>query len=131
MAKGESKTGNCRFCGQSSIVEGGADMTAPQLEEAATMRCACDDAKLYQETANRRGTAKQRAQELFGENAGEYKQQEDILELINNAIDLVCDKKMKQATFKFRTGLNCRIMQMAKDKIKVVRETSNTEAFEQ
>lgn len=38
---------------------------------------------------------------------------------------------MKQATFKVRTGLNCRIMQMAKDKIKVVRETSNTEAFEQ
>lgn len=27
MAKGESKTGNCRFCGQSSIIEGGADMT--------------------------------------------------------------------------------------------------------
>lgn len=131
MAKGESKTGNCRFCGQSSIIEGGADMTEPQLEEAATMRCTCDDAKLYQETANRRGTAKQRAQELFGENAGEYKQPEDILELIDNAIDLVCDKKMKQATFKVRTGLNCRIMQMAKDKIKVVRETSNTEAFEQ
>lgn len=93
MAKGESKTGNCRFCGQSSIIEGGADMTEPQLEEAATMCCTCDDAKLYQETANRRGTAKQRAQELFGENAGEYKQPEDILELINNAIDLVCDKK--------------------------------------
>lgn len=131
MAKGESKTGNCRFCGQSSIIEGGADMTEPQLEEAATMRCTCDDAKLYQETANRRGTAKQRAQELFGENAGEYKQPEDILELINNAIDLVCDKELKQVIIKVRTGLNCRIMQMAKDKIKVVRETSNAEAFEQ
>ena len=53
MAKGESKTGNCRFCGQSSIIEGGADMTAPQLEEAATMQCTCEKAMAYQETANR------------------------------------------------------------------------------
>lgn len=130
MAK-EAKNAACRFCGQQHIIENGGDMTEPQLEECATMRCTCDDAKLYQETENRRGTAKQRAQELFGDNAGEYKQPEAVLELINNAIDLVCDKKMKQAAFKVRTGLNCRIMQMAKDKIKVVRETSNTEAFEQ
>ena len=68
---------------------------------------------------------------MFGDNAGEYKQPETILELINNAIDLVCDKELKQVIIKIRTGLNCRIMQMAKDKIKVVRETSNTEAFEQ
>lgn len=66
MAKGESKTGNCRFCGQSSIIEGGADMTAPQLEEAATMQCTCEKAMAYQETANRRTVAKQRAEELFG-----------------------------------------------------------------
>ena len=130
MAK-ETKNAACRFCGQQHIIENGGDMTEPQLEECATMRCTCDDAKLYQETANRRGTAKQRAQELFGENAGEYKQSEEIMELINNAIDLVCDKELKQVTVTIRTGLNCRIMQMAKDKIKIVRETSNAEAFEQ
>ena len=113
------------------VIENGGEMTEPQLEECATMRCTCDDAKLYQETANRRGTAKQRAQELFGENAGEYKQTEAILALIDNAIDLVCDKELKQVTITIRTGLNCRIMQMAKDKIKIVRETSNAEAFEQ
>ena len=60
MAKGESKTGNCRFCGQSSIIEGGADMTAPQLEEAATMQCTCEKAMAYQETANRRTVRKRR-----------------------------------------------------------------------
>lgn len=38
MAK-ESKTGAYRFCGQSIIVEDGAGMTDPQLEEAATMAC--------------------------------------------------------------------------------------------
>lgn len=57
----EAKNAACRFCGQQHIIEDGGDMTEPQLEECATMRCTCDDAKLYQETANRRGTAKQRA----------------------------------------------------------------------
>lgn len=127
----QAKNAACRFCGQQHIIENGSDMTDPQLEECATLRCNCDDAKVYQETANRRGTAKQRAQELFGENAGEFKQPESILEHIEKAIDLVCDKEAKQVVITIRTGLNCRIMQMAKDKIKIVRETSNAEAFEQ
>lgn len=131
MAKNEAKNGACRFCGQQHIIENGGDMTEPQLEECATMRCDCDDAKVYQETANRRTMAKQRAQELFGDNAGEFKQTEEVLALINNGIDLVCDKVLKQVVVTIRTGLNCRIMQMAKDKIKIVRETSNAEAFEQ
>lgn len=95
MAKGESKTGNCRFCGQSSIIEGGADMTAPQLEEAATMQCTCEKAMAYQETKNRRTVAKQRAEELFGKDAGEYAQPDDTLAYILAGIDQVCDKKSK------------------------------------
>lgn len=62
---------------------------------------------------------------------GEYKQPEKVLEHIEKAIDLVCDKEVKQVVITIRTGLNCRIMQMAKDKIKIVRETSNAESFEQ
>lgn len=131
MAKGESKTGNCRFCGQSSIIEGGADMTAPQLEEAATMQCTCEKAMAYQETANRRTVAKQRVEELFGKDAGEYAQPDDTLAYILAGIDQVCDKKAKQIIITIKTSLRARIMQMAKDKIKVVRETSNTDEFTQ
>lgn len=131
MAKGEAKSGSCRFCGQQIIIDGGADMTEPQLEEAATMRCECEKALSYQEVANRQQTAKQRANELFGENSGEYRQPEDVLKLIENAVDLICDKKMKQIKIGIKTGLQCRIMLMAKDKIKIVRETSNTDTFEQ
>lgn len=127
----EAKQGACRFCGQQQIIENGSDMTEPQLEESATMRCECDRARAYQEVADRRKTAKQRAQELFGEDAGEFSQSEEVLKIINDGIDLVCDKKIKQTVITVRTGLNCRIMQMAKDKIKIVRETSNAEAFEQ
>lgn len=127
----ETKQGACRFCGQQIIVENGAEMTEPQLEEAATMRCECDLAKAYQETANRRQTAKKRAQELFGEGAGQFALSEEILQLINGAIDLVCDKEAKQIILTIKTGLKCRIMAMAKDKIKIVRETSGVDAFEQ
>ena len=130
MAKG-SNTGACRFCGQSVIIEDGAEMTAPQLEEAATMRCECEKALEYQESANRRTLAKQRVNELFGEGAGEFRQPDMVQAIMLNAVDAICDKKMKNAVITVRTGLRCRIMQMAKDKIKVVREISNNNEFVQ
>ena len=130
MAKG-SKPGACRFCGQNVIVEDGAEMTAPQLEEAATMLCGCDEAMKYQQEKNRRTVAKQRINELFGEDAGQYKQPVAVREIMLNAVDAVCDKKMKAATVTITTGLKCRIVQMAKDKIKVVREISDNNEFVQ
>lgn len=127
----KSNTGSCRFCGQSVIVEDGAEMTAPQLEEAATMLCGCDAAIKYQQEKNRRTVAKQRINELFGEDAGEYKQPETVKQIMLNAVDAICDKKIKVATVTIRTGLRCKIMQMAKDKIKVVREISDNNEFVQ
>lgn len=127
----ETKQGACRFCGQQHIIENAAEMTEPQLEEAATMRCDCDNARGYQEVATRRKTAKKRAQELFGEGAGQFAQPEGMLNLINEAIDCVCDKDAKQIVLTIRTGLKCRIMAMAKDKIKIVREVSGVDVFEQ
>lgn len=131
QSKAGDSSGACRFCGQSVIVEDGAEMTAPQLEEAATMRCGCEKALEYQESANRRSVAKQRVGELFGEDAGEYKQPEAVQGILLNTVDAICDKKMKSAVATIRTGLRCRIMQMAKDKIKVVREISDNNEFVQ
>ena len=131
QSKAGVSSGACRFCGQSVIVEDGAEMTAPQLEEAATMRCGCEKALKYQESANRRSVAKQRVGELFGKDAGEYKQPEAVQGILLNTVDAICDKKMKSAVVTIRTGLRCRIMQMAKDKIKVVREIGDNNEFVQ
>lgn len=131
QSKTGASSGACRFCGQSVIVEDGAEMTAPQLEEAATMLCGCDEAIKYQQEKNRRTVAKQRVGELFGEDAGEYKQPDAVQQILLNTIDAICDKKMKSAVVTIRTGLRCRIMQMAKDKIKVVREISDNNEFVQ
>ncbi len=114
MAKG-SKPGACRFCGQNVMVEDGAEMTAPQLEEAATMLCGCDEAIRYQQEKNRRTVAKQRINELFGEGAGEYKQPETVREIMLNVVDAICDKKMKAVTVTIRTGLCCRVMCCSSD----------------
>ena len=127
----EQQTGTCRFCGQTQMIQSEETLTAPQLEEQATMQCECDEAMVYKEVANRRKVAKKRVEELFGNEAGEFKQSDKVLKEIVTAVDLVCDKMIKQITVTIRTGLKCRVMLMAKDKIKVVRETSNTEAFEQ
>lgn len=126
-----AQQGSCRFCGQSLLIEEEKEMTEAQLEECATLRCTCDDAKVYQEAALRRETAKRRVDELFGEGAGEHKQPDEVIAVIKGVVDLVCDKKAKNMTISIRTGLKCRIMQMAKDKIKVVREMSDTDSFEQ
>lgn len=131
QSKTGASSGACRFCGQSVIVEDGAEMTAPQLEEAATMLCECDKAREYQESANRRTVTKQRVGELFGEGAGEYRQPDAVQQILLNTVDAICDKKMKSAVVTIRTGLCCRIMQMAKDKIKVVREISDNNEFVQ
>ncbi len=131
QSKTGASSGVCRFCGQSVIVEDGAEMTAPQLEEAATMLCGCDEAIKYQQEKNHRTVAKQRVGELFGEDAGEYRQPDAVQQILLNTIDAICDKKMKSAVVTIRTGLRCRIMQMAKDKIKVVREISDNNEFVQ
>ena len=125
----QNGAGVCRFCGQSRIIEDGAEMTEPQLAEAATMLCQCDSAKEYQAAANRRIISKQRIDELFGD--GEYEQPESAINLAKAAVDLVCDGRAKQVVITFKTGLNAKIMRMAKDKIKVVREISETNTFEQ
>lgn len=73
--------------------------------------------------------SKQRAKELFGDEAGEYKQPETVQNIIFSTIDAICDKKIKSATITVRSGLKCRIMKMAKEKIKVVREVSDNNEF--
>ena len=125
----QNGAGVCRFCGQSRIIEVVEEMTVPQLAEAATMLCQCDSAKEYQAAANRRIISKQRIDELFGD--GEYEQPESAINLAKAAVDLVCDRRAKQVVITFKTGLNAKIMRMAKDKIKVVREISETNTFEQ
>ena len=123
--------GKCRFCGQQTILQHEEEMTEPQRDECATMHCECDAAKEYQQTANRRQIAKQRINELFGEGAGANAQPPEVIEILHKCVDLICYKDMKQVAFTIRTGLRCRIMEMAKDKIKVVREVSEVENFEQ
>lgn len=66
---------------------------------------------------------------MFGD--GEYEQPESAINLAKAAVDLVCDRRAKQVVITFKTGLNAKIMRMAKDKIKVVREISETNTFEQ
>lgn len=127
----QNGAGVCRFCGQSRIIEDGAELTEAQLAEAATMLCQCDSAKEYQAAANRRIISKQRIDELFGDGTGTYEQPESAINLAKAAVDLVCDRRAKQVVITFKAGLNVKIMRMAKDKIKVVREISETNTFEQ
>ena len=104
--------GTCRFCGQQILVEDGEGMTEPQRDECATLHCECDDAKVYQEAALRRDTAKRRVDELFGEGAGEHRQPDEVIGEIKSAVDLICDKKAKNIKFSIIIGFNCIIIKL-------------------
>lgn len=127
----EQITGACRFCGQSIILQNGENMTEPQREECATRKCECEEAVAYTAAAEREGKAIERVNELFGEGSGTARQSEAVLKELEEAVKLVNKKEVKEVTIVIRTGFKATIKAMAKDKIKVSRQQSNIEAFEQ
>ena len=132
VQKTGSETGACRFCGQSVIVAGGEQMTAPQLEECATMKCGCEAALKYQENAMRRDLAKERIRELFGDAAEEeFQQPPAVCGILLGAVDAVCNEEMRSATMTIRKGLKCKISWTSAEKIRVTREVSRNSEFVQ
>lgn len=62
-------TSACKFCGQLVQMEFEREVTEPQAEEAATMKCDCYQAKEYQLEILRSRKAKRNIMRLFGSDA--------------------------------------------------------------
>ena len=61
------ESGACRFCGQLMALEYEKDiiLTAEELNETATLKCSCDEAKEFQFKYGQRIKAKNRIDKLF------------------------------------------------------------------
>ncbi len=132
MNQNESTTGQCRFCGQSIMIDGGAGMTDPQREEAATMLCDCDTAQEYQQAAVRAEEAKERIRELAGDAAEEPFQQPVAVQMIlESAVEELCKEEINAITVATSQELKYKLSRTAKGNIKIVREIKKNKEFVQ
>ncbi len=118
-------TGVCRYCCQTLIIKGSADMTEEEITEEATRSCNCDAAKTYRERIQRAGAAKHSIDELFGEGAGGFAQPAEVTYLMKNGIDAINNGNIKSVTINLNKGLKCKIAATQDDKIKVSREAKS------
>lgn len=122
----ENKTGACRFCGQTKIIEVPADYTQKEVDEEVTLECKCDEAKEYQarkEEEEQIEMSKTSAMgttfELFH---NDYPEVETIL---NSCIDHLVTKRMKKVTIGTGTKVTGTIS-ISKGTIKVERIEKST-----
>lgn len=132
MNQNESGTGQCRFCGQRIMINGGAEMTEPQREEAATMQCDCDTAQKYQQIAKRGEKAKERIRELAGDAAEEqFQQPEAVREIMMTAVDALCREEIDAINVIIGQELKYKFTRTKKGNIKIVREIKKNKEFVQ
>lgn len=124
-------TGVCRFCYQTRIIKGRADMTEEEITEEATRSCDCEAAETYRIRMKRLEKAKKNIEELFGENAGGFAQRIEIKNLMECGVDVINDGDVRGITINLNKGLKCKIAVMADDRIKVSREAKFTEERKQ
>lgn len=126
-------TGVCRFCYQSRIVRGAADMTEEQITETATRQCSCEAAKKYRTKVLRAETAKKHVDKLFGDKneTSNFAQPDEILDFMKHGIDVINNGYMKNLTINMIKGLKCKIALTTDDKIKVSREAKSVVEFKE
>lgn len=126
MPKGtKDMTGVCRYCCQTRIIKGSADMTEEEITEMATMSCECEGAKAYSARKQRLEKAKKCVDELFGEGAGGFAQSGEVTQFMKNGIDAINNGDMRSLTVNLNEGLKCKIMTTTDGKIKVLREAKS------
>ena len=93
----ETRISDCRFCGQTAMVEAKSEAEALHL---ATMQCNCLNAQVYQETHMKAEEAAEEMKKLYlDENVPE----EVILMMAQNII-LMRDNQLAEAQYKLPSG---------------------------
>lgn len=127
----EEMTGICRFCYQSRIIRGAADMTEEQITETATLQCSCEAAKVYRTKVQRAETAKEHVDKLFGNETSDFVQPDEIVDFMKHGIDVINNGYIKNLTLNMIKGLKCKIALTADDKIKVSREVKSVVEYKE
>lgn len=125
-----AQTGYCRFCGQAGMIHAMAEWSQDEVNEAATCKCECDEAKKYAESKERVQKAKNRIKELFGSTA-ERPIDQDVVAIMLLVVDAIEGKQMKGITIDVGLGVKARAAKMAKESIKVERSETSKKTYEE
>lgn len=94
----------CKFCGQSFLanVRG---MTVEEIDEAATAKCECEDAKRYTYCRKTISQARSKLEELAGQGCEKLGLEPlmtiSIKEFLHKAVDLLTEERILQLTVTF------------------------------
>lgn len=113
----KTQTGYCRFCGQAGIIHAREEWSQAEVDEAATCKCECDEAK-------------NRINELFGDNA-ERPIDTDVVEVMLKTVDAIEARHMKRIIIDVGMGVKAKVAKMAKESIKVERSETSKKTYEE
>lgn len=124
-----TKTGTCRFCGQTAAREALEEWQQEEIDELVTETCECLEARLYANEKGQKERANERIDLLFGKQSA-VAVKDAAVDLLHRAVDLICEGSISAVTIDIGNGVKAKINITSKGFIKVTRTKTDTSAYE-
>lgn len=105
--------GACKYCGQTYQVEITEDMTDEKLDEEATLKCDCDDAKNFHREQKKKQKVIENIHTLV------RPEMPEIAEMLINHIDLILIGAVDNISIKMNSGEKVNVSTTSKGTVKV------------
>lgn len=120
-----AELGHCHYCGEMAILDYPETATQEEKNKMATKYCKCTQAANESEKEIETEKAKERIEQLFGENAIEMGfdsvLEQEINDLLNKIIELISNNYMRGATIEIDGSTKAKISISSKGKINIER----------
>jgi hypothetical protein len=123
----EIQNGACIYCGQLMPFETTGLAREDDLNEWATEKCDCSEAKIYAKRKKSLSGAKEKIKQFFGsESSGEI-----VIKLLDMATDAIFENKIDDLSINIGNGCKGKVSQNSKGNIKVERTDTRKVKYEQ
>lgn len=116
--------GTCRFCGQMRQIETAAGWSQDEVDEAVTETCRCPSAEKYRHEKKIKRKGHEAVNRMYSGLP------EEVVEILDNAVDLIAEGEIKTITVEARRKVKAKISATAKGGIKVERVENQKETEE-
>lgn len=125
----EIQNGACRYCGQLMPFETSGLAKEDDLNEWATEKCDCTEAKIYTKRKKSMAGAKDKIQSFFGHDTGASGV--SAIKILDIAVDAIFERQIDSLTVVIGNGCQGKVSQNSKGKIKVERTDTRKVKYEQ
>lgn len=113
LESSEIQTGACVYCGQVYQFETDGRASEERLDEWATDKCDCIDARIEQKRRKKEQEAKDSIQELIGN------EHQEIADMLNAAVELILEEKVAKLSVTAGSGEKIAMTVNQKGNIKI------------